>query len=386
MKAKNPAVQTLSTSPPLINMVYFDLFHPLGIDFPQFYEAVKMIFSGQNPYLHLLTSPGPWNYPPTAFLFLFWLNFPSYDFAGAIWNILSLLSFVISVWLLLKIVLPKTNNVLLGYWFIGLLVLLSLTFFPLKHNLASGQINNFLLLLIVLSSYFSEPFYAAYAFVIKIIPGLFIFYFFLQKKYKAILMFFAWSVILVFLSFVVVPVNIQKLYFSAVAPQAWPLSGKEIYYNQSLLGFLARSFQTTFAVQLSYYLLALLILLLTLWRGREVSKNGQFAAISSLLLILPPLVWQHHYVLAVIPLVLLFKENWLPVVLAYFLVANNVKDPGGIPKEFGLLLSHQFLGAFLLWLTALWKEKVWTLAGIIWVGLLLLLYISNLLCHAHFCF
>ncbi len=360
-------------------MVYLNIFHPLGIDFPQYFEAVKMIFSGLNPYLSLLTSPGPWNYPPSAFLFLWWLNLFPYQIAGAIWNILSLMSLFLSIWLLKKMASSKVP-----YWV--LVLLLTLPFFPVKHNLASGQINGFILLFITLFFYFANPIFLAYASAIKIIPAIGLTYFIVKKNWSGLLKFSIFLGLFLAASFFIVPWNIQKTYFFQVASQAYPLAGKEIYYNQSLLAYLSRSFHDPTAIQLSYYLLTLLILFLTWWRGRGVTKNRLISAVSCLLLLLPPLVWQHHYVLSIIPLILLFHENWLVVGISYLLLSWNIKEPNLIPVQFSFLLSHQFFGILILWLLALWGEKFWQVMAIIWAVSIILAYLFTLLCRAHFCF
>lgn len=59
-------------------MIFLEILRPLGNDFVVYYEAAAMLFLGLNPYQGLLTRAFPFNYPPTAMLFLLslgWLDF-----------------------------------------------------------------------------------------------------------------------------------------------------------------------------------------------------------------------------------------------------------------------------------------------------------------------
>ena len=316
------------------------------MDFNIYLDAVKVLFSGGNPYTHLINSPGPHNYPPTAFLFLIFLQ------NKLLFDILSFLSFFISLYLL-------TNK---KFFVSCLLFLVSYAiFFPFKFNYGMGQINNFILLFCVLAYYYS-PVFLAYAIGIKVIPAIYLLYFFIKRDFKKI---FATLVFLFFfflLSFLIISWDFQKIYFFDVFFRGFGNVGKEVYYNQSLAGLLARSSLSFFI-----YPFSLLILFMTWLKGRKINSPRLFSAVTCLLLILSPIAWQHHFVFAIIPLILLFPLNKLLVIVAYFLIASNIKNPRIIPGEFSFILSHQFWGIFILWILALWDKKAVKIISYIWI-------------------
>ncbi len=81
-------------------MIFLKLFEPLGADFVVYFEAAKVFLAGTNPYLGLITRTFPFNYPPISLLFLFPLGFLDYVTANIIWNILSTLAVLVSIWLI----------------------------------------------------------------------------------------------------------------------------------------------------------------------------------------------------------------------------------------------------------------------------------------------
>ncbi len=124
-------------------MIFFELHKPHGIDFPQLYEASKMWWQGLNPYHTLLTSPGPFNYPPSSFYFLWWVDLLPFFWSSVLWNYLSLFSYLLSLFLITKLVWVKKWKVL---YFVVASLFFTIPFFPEKFNLGNGQMNNFILL------------------------------------------------------------------------------------------------------------------------------------------------------------------------------------------------------------------------------------------------
>ena len=335
------------------------------MDFQVYFEGIKVLFSGQNPYVSLLTMPGPFNYPPTVFLFIaFFQN-------KVLFDLLSYLAFFLSVYLL-----TKRNLVTAG----GLFLLFLISYFPFKFNNVMGQINNFILLFIVLAYYY-HPFFLAYAIGIKLVTVIYLFYYFLTKDYKKILSVFLFVALLIVLSLFVVPLNFQKVHFTDVILRAFGDTGKEVYYNQSLAGLLSRS-----GLPFLLYPLSLLFLIMTWFKGRRLTPDKVFSAVTCLMLILNPIAWQHHFVIAVIPLIFLFKDDKLLVSLSYLLMAWNFKHPEIIPTDINVILSHQFLGVFLLWVLALFGKKTRTILLVIYAVFFLFIYLRFLLCKGNFCF
>lgn len=378
-------------------MIFFDLLRPQGIDFPQFYDASVMFWHRLDLYRYLLHSPGPFNYPPSAFLFLWWPGLLSYPVAGMLWNLLSIGSLFISLYYIHKLAAQKVR--LSSY--IVTLALFTFPFFPVKHNLASGQINLFVLLFTVLSLYLYKinhkswsALFLAYATGIKLVPVVFLIVFVVSHDWRQIMRFALWLAILCLIPLSFIPWQFQLNYYTKDFFQAFPLAGKSLYYNQSLLGFLTRSLQNPLAIRLSQYTISLAMVVLTLFEGRKISTNRLVAAATCLYLMLHPLAWQHHFVFIILPLVLLAYDLghskakvrfWVVLIIAYLLTCWNFKQPSIVPEQFNFILSHQFFAALILWILALWREQFFRIAAVLWIGSILCAYCLLILCRANMC-
>src|SRR3989344_4431360 len=113
-----------------------------------------------------------------------------------------------------------------------------------------------------------------------------------------------------------------------------------------------------------------------------------------LYLLIHPIALQHYFGFAIIPLILLgvdfwrthvSAKHWLLLIVAYILLALDIKNFTQIPKEFNFLLSHDFFAVLLLWLLALWKENISKALALVWVGVIIASYLSILLCQATLC-
>ncbi len=383
-------------------MILLKIFGVLGNDFVVYYEAAKMFLAGANPYQGLITRTFPLNYPPPIALLLWPLGFLDFRTANILWNISSLASVIVSVWLLLKIVQkdqlisPKVFLV----FFTVLSLLFTVFFFPVKFDIGNAQINHFLLLFCVLAIYFYQQkhrnlsaFFLAFATGIKFAPGIFVLYFVIRKDWGQVSRFFFWVTMIFLLPFLFVPASYQWDYLTKVFPLSFTAGAKDWYYNQSLWGFLARSFRTNIS-QYLFYSLSLFILFLTWLRGRNLPWKRQLAAVSCLYLLIHPIALQHYFSFAIFPLILLgweiwqtkgSKGEWLVLAIGYILLATDIKNFQRIPKEFNFVLSHDFFAVFFLWIFALWREKFWQIIGVIWITVISASYIFMLLCRAKFC-
>ena len=338
-----------------------------GQDFRQYYDAIYMILHNLgNPYQFLTTSPGPFNYPPPVFLFLFPFGFFGLSTSWYIWVILALLSLFVSMFLLLKL-----SNKLTPLSYLVAPILLWFLFFPTKFTLGMGQINLFILLFITLTIYFyhrknysASAFFLALAAVIKLSPGLLALYFIYTKDFKTLVKFIFIVLSLLLLSLPLMTFNYQSVYYFDVFFRAFGLAGKDIYYNQSLIAFLSRSLASQTLIAYIYYA----FILFSLWYIRKSSGLKLWGYLTCLVLLLNPLAWQHYFVLAIIPLILLPANP-----LAYLLLAWNWPVPGSVPRE---LWPHQFFGALLL----LFNYKYF------WVIIITIVYFFSLLCKGGYCF
>lgn len=355
-------------------MIFLELFKPLGADFVVYYEAAKMFLQGGNPYLGLITRTFPFNYPPPSLLLLFPLALFDANTANVIWNVLSLLAVVVSI------------RLLTAKHFWPLVLLFTVFYFPVKFNIGNGQINHFLLLFVTLALYFYDSkhknlsaFFLGFAITVKLAPVIFLFYFFIKKDYQQITRILAF---IVFITFIFVPWNYQLVYFRDVLPLSFTTGAKDWYYNQSLWGFLARTFPPNLSMAL-FYLLSLLILFLTWRRGRQINTKRVLAAVSCLYLLIHPIALQHYFGFAIIPLILLWdRKYWKILTVCYLLLAFDIKNFAAIPKDFSFILSHDFYAVMMLWIFALWREGYKKIIALVWTGVLIFAYVYHLASRA----
>ncbi|KKU91247.1 MAG: hypothetical protein UY21_C0011G0026 [Microgenomates group bacterium GW2011_GWA1_48_10] len=383
-------------------MIFFKIFGLLGADFVVYYEAAWVVFQNHaNPYLGLITRSFPFNYPPTSLLLLWPLAFLNFKAANILWNISSIFSVFLTIFLLLKLILPKLNRKIFLLIFLVLSFAFTIPFFPVKFNIGNGQINHFLLLLFTLSLYLyqtgrkkASAFFLALATAIKLAPAVLILYFLIKRDYRQIGYLLLFLALFVLISLLYLPLNFQLTYLTQVAPMSFTLAAKDWYYNQSLEGFLTRSLtQSPIILTLTYFLSGLSIVL-TWWRGRKINAWRAISAVTLLYLLIHPIALQHYFGFAIIPLILLgvdfwrthvSAKHWLLLIVAYILLALDIKNFTQIPKEFNFLLSHDFFAVLLLWLLALWKENISKALALVWVGVIIASYLSILLCQAKLC-
>jgi len=145
-----------------------------------------------------------------------------------------------------------------------------------------------------------------------------------------------------------------------VIPHFLVLSGREVYYNQGIMGFVSRlsgdiEIRKYLTATISAFLI-LVTLRLTLSKKREDLELSLFIIT---LLLVDTLSWQHHFVWLIFPIITLgyyivrSRKVWpgLLLVLAYLLVSWNFKNPlifSEFPKS--LILSHTFYGTFIIYL------------------------------------
>lgn len=351
-------------------MVFLNLWQPMGIDFRVYWESAWLVVHGLNPYLGIISSKFPFNYPPPALLFILPLGFFRMTQAAPLWNFGSVAAFILAIWLILR--MSKTKVSLLG--FIFLTAAFTIFYFPEKFNLGNGQINNYIFLLTVLGISWSPLFLAA-AISIKLAPAIFLLYFLILRDRQKILITILFVLVLFVLPIVIWGWDFQKRYYQEIFFYSFTLGAKDWYYNQSLFGFLARTFSNPVLINGLFYSLSIVFVVLTWWRGRRLPKNRALAAVGCLYLLIHPVALQHYFMFAVLPFILLIKSDKKILIISYLLLAANIKEPNLVPKMFNFILSHQFYGIFILWLLALFDRKIWKILQLLWVSVIGFAYV-----------
>jgi alpha-1,2-mannosyltransferase len=168
-----------------------------------------------------------------------------------------------------------------------------------------------------------KPFFAGLslgiAILLKTSPALFIIYFLIIRRYRVVLVTLATVLLLTLLSQVPFPTNIVEHFLSII-----PKLSNEIHptpYNQSissiafrLLSGLPPSDLNTIIPFINKTILGVLISVLVWygWRSACQSRYARmwlFACFQILAVIFSPLVWYHHYVFLLFPLLLLLSDS-----------------------------------------------------------------------------
>lgn len=378
-------------------MVFLRLLTPMGMDFRVYWETAWLVLHGHNPYYGIISSSFPFNYPPPA-LFLIWpLGFLTMTQAAPLWNISSTLAIVASIWLILKIVTSKPKL----WLFVCLSFLFTIPYFPVKFNIGNGQMNHFVLLFSVLGLFFYTKerknfaaLFIAFAASIKLAPLIFLLYFLIKKDWTQVLRTFLFFIAFFILPFLFFSWDWQSRYYEEIIFYSFTTGAKDWYYNQSLSGFLARSFANETLFLPIFYLISLGIFLATWIRCRRLNLFRILSAVAILYLLIHPIALQHYFGFALIPLIFLGadlvktggqKVHWLGLIAAYLLFAFDIKQFALVPEAFTPVLSHMFFGSVLIWLMALWKEKYLAAVFITFAVIVSFIYLLAISCRAGFC-
>lgn len=263
-------------------------------------------------------------HPPVAVLVA--LPFGSFGyFQGLrVWNIASLACVAISIFMLVGrhgFSLDRSEQLLVS----GLLVSSSV----LETQVLHGQLNGVLLLLLTsawLASRHERTLLAGVcvgaATALKLFPGLLVLFFLARRQWKAAFAAVASCLLLNGLAAAILGTDAIRDYLLVVMPQAnrfcdtWP--------NASLLGFLTRLFDGSFGqttplvfwprfARTAWLTLSLAGVAFT-WRATARDQSSQnhdltFSIWIGLMLLISPITWDHYFLLAVLPLISLWKHD-----------------------------------------------------------------------------
>lgn len=330
-------------------------------DFQVYYQAAQASLS-ENPYKKEYFSP--YNYPPSATIFLLPITLLPYKSAELFWLIISVFSLIFSVFLLFKLFFKKASFVL--KFFVSVLLL---RIFPARFTLVLGQINLIILLILVLSFYFYQRkkmglagVFMGIAGAIKLIPLILALFYFLKKEKKALVAALMTFLICNLLAFITFGRQQFLYFFKEILPllfkQADTRGITTTYINQSLEVFLLRLGFSGFLKSLIKWLFILFPISLvakeTLIKNKPLENLKSFSAwLLIISIFIPTFSWQHHYVFlfpALLTLFFYWKRNFslLRGFLFFFFLCSlyfHFKDPDSPFLKTPLLVSHNFLSA-----------------------------------------
>jgi len=328
-------------------------------DFSNFYYGPLLAFKSINPYLGNTNLFTPTTYPPFIFWTLYPLTLLSQLVAEKLWTIGSIISLLISLKLIFSIYEKR-------FFSKESLILSSLAFlsFPVKFTLGMGQINIYILLLIVLFMYFLNKskslsgIFLGISLMIKFFPIAVISYLIKDRKWKTLSYALLTMLIGGILTLIFINSEIISYFVAKIVPtliNSW----KGDYYNQSLTGLIVRAGiinnRETIRSVLEFAIAIPTLFLIFKNKTRDkFTISLTIGTLITLNLLINSFSWQHHFVWLLpsfIACYFLLKKikaanylYWL-LFLCYLLVSLNLKYPLDLPL---FAQSHVFFGAMLL--------------------------------------
>jgi hypothetical protein len=324
------------------------------LDFSVYYHASTLAVHHLNPYLIDNSSKLQYLYPSFGLFFMFWLPLLRLEIMEKIWILCSIGSFIFTIYILSK--LQKYSFLTISLFFLGCVVS-----FPFKFTLGMGQINLIIMLLIVLFLYFvnGKPFissaFLASAIALKLFPILFLLPLFLHKKLKIVIMTALILLSLVLFSLVYFGVSLNLYYLiHMMIPLLAQNSGVQ-YYNQSMAASMNRM-GIPHTLSIFFNILVLLISIFLIVK-KKLSVHESLLVFIPTILLINSVTWQHHLILIAIPIYFLIKYVKKMIILIYMLTAIvllSINIPHSFEQYQGIILSHGFLGVFIIWIVQLY--------------------------------
>lgn len=307
-------------------------------DFSVYWGVAKNALSGKGIYgdPHLFTGYG---YPPYSVLPYLPLALLPYTVSQSIWVIGSFIALIVSVLLSFKLYYPKaslqTKAVASALAFLA---------FPSRFTLGMGQSNLIVLFVLLSSLVYRSGLLLGLAWILK--PQLMILAPILVWKREWKMLTFAGvivsaAIVLTGISFGWQP---YEQYFTKELPRLMEFRGREIYYNQGIEAFVSRLGMPSLSVILKIMVVGMAAFAL----HKQSFVNAMPLGLSLLLLIMP-LSWQHHFVLLIPAMIFLWRiQRSVLFWIALVLISINIKEP----SLYGpMVLSHVFIGNVLVfWL------------------------------------
>ena len=362
--------------------VYFTLADllpaPHQEDLGAYFVAARALIAGESPYdraaaVRLAATAAvehhsPYIYPPLLALMLRPLASLPYPVAAAVWFALSAAALLAGLCLLRPVVrLP---------WPIYIWVCLAAFFLPpVHHTLQHGQITNFLFLLIVAGA-LRKPGSAAWlgiAAAVKVFPATLGIVYAVGRRFAALATMGVCAAVLT-VGGALAESAATADFFARVGPQL-ALDRPLAPNNQSLDAVLARWFETHWFVtpvihapaigRIGAYAGTAIVVVATVWamfaprrRQNAAQELVGFSAALAATLIISPIVWDHYYVLLLLPIAVLYQHRHdgdvTPLLLtgAVLLLAHRYW-PITFPLKSPLFMSSGLCGVVALWIALL---------------------------------
>jgi alpha-1,2-mannosyltransferase len=298
-------------------------------DFGAYLNAARDIVHGQPLYAAFLHHPFPdatlrpaYIYPPSFALLIAPLGLLPDAAAALLWIALEQLALVVAIVIIVRWLRPTR-------WAVAALLVATLSFYPLWVDVAQGQANLLVLLLVtvgIVGILRERPAFGAaigVAAALKLTPLILVVWLLLDRRYRAAAFVLGGFAVLTTAG-ALLRFQDTIAYFGQVLPAL--ASGTAFYANQSLAGVLGRTLSanpyTQPWIDLPWVPLLVIAAALTVigwwwWQTRRHSAEARGVAFIPLLPLLSSVTWTHHLVI-VLPLIWLSmialgRREWPPL-------------------------------------------------------------------------
>ncbi|MFC0033755.1 glycosyltransferase family 87 protein [Micromonospora chaiyaphumensis] len=293
-----------------VSLAFYGLYlrdHSLaGTDFRMYLGATRTFLDGDPVYRAGYTGLNlPYTYPPVTMTFLIPLTWLDENVALYVWSVAGLLAMLAVVWLTTRMTGYEGVRGRLGVAAAVLAVLLWTE--PLQRNFHLGQINIFVMLLVVVDlalpdrSRFKGIGIGA-ATATKLLPGLFVVYLLLTRRIRAAVVAAGTFAGLTLLGAIIQPRNSFDYWVTGRAFDNQPMlggSGPRYAGNQSLQGLVARQLDTN-ELNTSWWMLSVVVVAVAgLALATALQRNGEEAmalvVVGCTMLLISPVSWSHYW-------------------------------------------------------------------------------------------
>jgi alpha-1,2-mannosyltransferase len=295
----------------LLTYVQYQRTYPAGgLDSGIYRQAVQAFLDGREVYELTFTLNLPFTYPPVALLLL--TPLAGLDDATVLHVLmaLSIAAVFLTVWVVSGLMGYRGAPGRLGV--AGAFTGLALWLEPVSMNLGLGQINALLMLLVVADLALPDRnrmkgVGIGAAAAIKIVPGIFVLYLLLTRRFRAAAVAAGTFAALALAGWVIAPGESHAFWLRALFLDASRVSvatGPEFVANQSLRGLALRTFTETTGATIFWLVSVLVVTVAGFALAVLAHRRGEEAiavvAVAFTALLCSPVSWSHHWVWVVV--------------------------------------------------------------------------------------
>jgi alpha-1,2-mannosyltransferase len=327
-------------------------------DFGFYEQALDNAFTGKGPYFIRSIGQGYLYPPPALFIVEAFHSIKSFYLKFLVYSAFNIVLMVLIVYGIARYYGYSAKKI--WYWFV-----FCLGFAPFLELLHIGQINVmtlfgiFMLFFWLDSSYILSGFGLSVAILTKVSPIVFFGYLVITKKFKSIVATMVWMVIIIVLSIIRYGISTVLIYPEVLQ---WLSKQFPINYNsQSLVSKIVMVFGFPFhnyEIQVFQRVLILYILFVFITssfftiKGKQ-SKEPLFIIIAFGMTILPNVMWYHHYVFILLPILIWMGWKRLDTrIVTWCLIGLTITQIDRFSLTGGLLIHifiHISMLSILLW-------------------------------------